>query len=191
MRKRLRLVLVVLLTALGFVAVPQPANAEYWGVFFTCGMLATPTAVGGTSYVGMVFPGPWVLPAGPQWSGASSITVTCRLQIDDDTFDGTGQEVSATFDSFAGPFGGEPVTFELAPTSRVFLCTIVSWTGDDGPRSANVDIGTQEGDQCDLALGWTNEANRTMFMFPPARHGRRLNAPDRAPAALAPTMLRP
>ena len=62
MRNRFLLVLLTLAAAFGCVAMPQPAHAEYLGAFTSCSMLATPTAPGGTSYVGVLLSGPVVLP---------------------------------------------------------------------------------------------------------------------------------
>lgn len=167
MRNRVLLVFVAALGALSCLITVSPAHASYYGGGVTCGMAAVPTAAatGGTTYVGVVSSGPWALPGG-YWGGeATSVTVTCRVQIDDPSYGGTGQEVSTTFDGFAGGLAERTVTFEAGPASKVYLCTTVSWTGNEGDGQVNVDFGTLPGEQCATTIGWIDET--TTVVIPP------------------------
>lgn len=147
MRHRLLLVLPL---ALGAVAVPS-AHASYYGVGTTCGLASAP--VDGKQ-VGIVAAGPLVMPA--MYGGTTSVTVTCRVQVGDPSYDGTGPEVSTTFDGSVGGLAERTVTFDAASPRDVYLCTTVSWTGAEGPGSANVDFDTTPGEQCAQTFGWTD-----------------------------------
>ena len=88
------------------------------------------------------------------------------MQVDDDTYDGTGPELTMTLDGFVGGIGESTVTYEAGPDSTVYMCMTVSWTGNDGPHSENVDFVTTPGVQCGWEVGWTELVNGSTFIPP-------------------------
>jgi hypothetical protein len=158
MRRYVLLLAIAALTSTGGVA-----HAEDVGSGLSCGLTSTGTVFQFQS--GVVTGGPWTM-RNTALGSISQVTVTCRIQINNAAFGGTGPVVNG---SAFGPVAAAEgtVAFQVPFDANVYLCTTISWDSAKGGGAVNLDFdpGTV-GDQCARA-GTTGSG--TFFVVPTAR----------------------